>query len=93
MTIDNHIKNSNFIYGRCLVKKDPIGFAVMMILAIIGLAFLLDWKSVANFGNTPPAPAYKKEPLRQHQGFGPQCDFDDPVTPCAHRAVVKEVPQ
>lgn len=70
------------------MKKDPIGFFVMTILVIVGLMYLVDWSTFTNFGKT--SPVHKKEPFKKLRGFGPQCDFDEPIVPCTYRYVVRQ---
>lgn len=71
-----------------VVKKDWIGFFIVTALVIGGLSLIFDWRKFANFGHTSPAP--KVEPVKRLRGFGPQCDWDDPIAPCTYRYVVRK---
>lgn len=72
-------------------KSDPIGLLIITIAILAGLWFMIDWSKFVDFGKTStPAPTRRAEPVKRLQGFGPQCELDDDITPCMYRTVTRK---
>lgn len=72
-------------------KSDPIGLFIVTLSILVGLALIIDWSNFKDFGKTSsPAPTRRAEPVKRLQGFGPQCELDDDITPCMYRTVTRK---